>query len=227
MRPLFSRLNENALLLCPSLPTTVTHTSGYFFFFESESSPLGAGGADGSGRQVCLDNRRHSPGKKAEMDVEFGPCPDKCYSELAKGSICHKKFQPAHVSCNPKIIFLYRVERGERRVFSWAGFVLMTSAANMDDVHVVLGSIIYHNKTKLCLYVIFFFFIYWTLYLSYLVLRYLHCCLLHCYCLGFICCCCDTVSFPHCGVNKVYSIQFRTWKTLTFETLAQTFKLFA
>lgn len=35
----------------------------------------------------------------------------------------------------------------------------MTSAANMDDVHVVRGSIIYHNKTKLCVYVIFFFLI--------------------------------------------------------------------
>lgn len=72
-----------------------------------------------------------------------------------------------------------------------------------------------------------YLFFYWTLNLSYLVLLCIHCCLLYCYCLGFICWCCDTVNFPHCGINKVYSIQFRTRKTLTFEMLAQTFELFA
>lgn len=56
----------------------------YFLAFYPSLLPCSFRCSDWRGRQVCLDNCRHSPEKRPEMDVGFGLRPDKCYSKLVE-----------------------------------------------------------------------------------------------------------------------------------------------
>lgn len=61
----------------------------FYLILPDIPSFLSSSGVDERGRRVCLDKRRRSPGKGPEMDVVFGPRPDKCYSKPAKKKKLH------------------------------------------------------------------------------------------------------------------------------------------
>ena len=57
---------------------------GYRLALYQSLQPCSLRCTDWRSRQVCLDNCRHSPGKRPQMDVGFGLYPDKCYSKPVK-----------------------------------------------------------------------------------------------------------------------------------------------